>query len=312
MSRELRISTVCFPFQPGEPHTVDAHLAHTETLVSRAAGEGAQLVVLPEIFAMIGDPSTDNGCQGDVTGQTTAFMGQLAARHGLCIVSSTYERHGERKHVVANVIGADGQEIGRHIKAHLAPGEGAVGLTPGDALEVVDLGVAKAGIIICMEIHYPEMPRIYALQGAEILLWPTSGHGFNTELLEVLFRSRCVDNQMIGVTANYGCLPFMPGNPSGQTYIVGFDGQTLADTGHRPGVATATVDLDAGYPMWYQQPLLDELPTLRETVMRTRRPELYGGLTEPMADQWRPGIDPEPSAEAIVTDEDDQGECNDE
>jgi predicted amidohydrolase len=294
MARELCLSAVCFPYLPDEPHTVDAHLAHAKALVGRAASQGAQLVLLPEAFSLVGDPAADTGCQGDVTGKTTELMQQLAAHHRLYLVSSTYEREGRKKHVAVSIIGPDGAVAGRYRKTHLGPLEGRMGLSPGAELPVFDLEFGKVAIIVCMEIHYPEIPRAYALQGAELLLWPTSGYGFNTELLEVLFRSRCIDNQMFGATANYGCLPFVPGRPSGQTYLVGLDGRFLADTGHRPGLATATIDLDATYPMWYQEPLLRTLPTLRETVLRTRRPELYGVLTEPSPHRWAPGIDPEP------------------
>ena len=294
MARELRVSAVSFPYGADEPHTVDAHLAHAEDLVARAAREVAQLVVFPEAFSLVGDPGADTGAQGDITGRTTSRVQDLASAHGLTIVSSTYEREAERKYVVISIIDSHGRVTARYRKTHLGPMEGAAGLSPGGELPVFDLPFGRVAVMVCMEIHYPEIPRTYALNGAELLLWPTSGYGFNTELLEVLFRSRCIDNQMFGVTANYGCLPYMPGRPSGQTYIVGLDGRILADTGHRPGIATATLDLDESYPMWYGEPLIRALPSLRETVFRTRRPDLYGGLTEPVADGWTPGIDPEP------------------
>jgi hypothetical protein len=62
-------------------------------------------------------------------------------------------------------------------------------------------------------------------------------------------------------------------------------GRVRADTGHFEGVAVAQVDLDETYRMWYQGKTLEEYSTMRRTIFRTRRPELYGEITKPRKDE---------------------------
>ena len=84
-----------------------------------------------------------------------------------------------------------------------------------------------------------------------------------------------MDNQIYCVHSNFAGLPFLPGKPRGRACIVGPDGEFRADTGHRPGVATATVNLDEGYEYWVYGELKQRLPTLKEAMLGLRRPDTY-------------------------------------
>jgi predicted amidohydrolase len=133
-----------------------------------------------------------------------------------------------------------------------------------------------------MDIHYPEVARIYALQGAEILFWPTVAYGPTEEFLQIVLRARAIDNQLYCVSSNYVNSPYLPGKLMGRANIVGLDGCYRADTGNRPGIATALLDLDEGYQMWYTGEVKEKFPTLRETLLKTRRPDTYGILCKSM------------------------------
>ena len=133
-----------------------------------------------------------------------------------------------------------------------------------------------------MDLHYPEVARIYALQGAEILFWPTMAYGPTEEFLDICLRSRAIDNQIYCVSANYVNLPYLPGKSMGRAAIIGLDGRFRADTGNRPGVVSALLDLEEGYEMWYTGEVKRRFPTLRHTLLRTRRPETYGLICAPL------------------------------
>jgi hypothetical protein len=83
------------------------------------------------------------------------------------------------------------------------------------------------------------------------------------------------------VASHFVQAPYLAGKHYGRSRIVDCMGRVRADTGHFEGVAIATVDLDQTYPMWYQGRALEEYPTMRRTIFRTRRPELYGEIVKP-------------------------------
>jgi predicted amidohydrolase len=99
-----------------------------------------------------------------------------------------------------------------------------------------------------MDIYFPEIARIYAMKGAEILFWPTTTHGPTQSGLESQLRSRAIDNSLYIVESNLAGHPpyapysgrFYPGNAR----IVDFNGDIIAQTGRRAGLAIADIDLD--------------------------------------------------------------------
>jgi omega-amidase len=102
--------------------------------------------------------------------------------------------------------------------------------------------------MICMDIYFPEIARIYAMKGAEILFWPTTTHGPTQSGLEAQLRSRAIDNSLWIVESNLsGHAPYAPYNGRyhpGNARIVDFNGDIIAQTGRRDGLAIADIDLD--------------------------------------------------------------------
>jgi predicted amidohydrolase len=259
---------------------VAENLERARQAVQEALKEKPDLILLPEFFAVLGtDPDTYSATVSDAAdrwAEITAPFQELA-RQGRCYVVPVGPlRSGDKIYNAATLIDRQGEIAGHYFKTHLAPGETII--TPGSEYPVFETDFGKVGILICMDIHYPEIARIYALRGAGLLLWSTMSWGPTDRFLTVLLASRAMDNQVYCVHSNFAGLPFLPGKPRGRACIVGPDGEFRADTGHRPGVATASVYLDEGYEYWVYGQLKQRLPTLKEAMLGLRRPETYQDL----------------------------------
>jgi predicted amidohydrolase len=237
-------------------------------------------VLLPEFFTVLGtDPDIYTTTVAQAADRWDEIMApfQAMAREGHCyLIPVGPMRDGEDIVNAATLIGRQGEVLGHYFKTHLAPGE--ANIKPGEDYPIFDTDFGRIGIMICMDIHYPEVARIYALRGAEILFWATMSWGPTDRFLSVLLAARAMDNQIYCVHSNFAGLPHLPGKLRGRACIIGPDGEARADTGHRPGVATAMVNLDEGYEYWVTGDLKRKLPTLKEAMLGLRRPDTYRDL----------------------------------
>jgi predicted amidohydrolase len=122
------------------------------------------------------------------------------------VVFGTYERGPERGTVynTAMVAGPDGDVLGAYRKTHLFCGEERAGggwVTPGDAAVVVNTALARIGLIICFDGDYPELARIEAVRGAEVICRP-SALLRSADIWELTNRARAYDNHVFVVAAN--------------------------------------------------------------------------------------------------------------
>lgn len=258
------------------------------------AGEAkADLVVLPEEPDVVDCPASMVATLPEPIpgGETYARFAERARKNGLYVCYSQRERDGDRAFNTGVLIDRQGELVGKYRKMHLAPGEWD-DVLPGDlGYPVMECDFGRVGIGICMDIHFPEMWRIYALEGADLLLWPTMCQDYTGDHIESIANARAIDNQVYMVSAHFVMQPFLTGRSMGHARIIDPYGRTRADTSHRPGLAIADLDLDEGYPTWYTGKLKEDFPTLKEAYLAIRRPETYGRLVQP---------DPEPPAWKIV------------
>ena len=183
------------------------------------------------------------------------------------------------------IVGARGY-VGKYRKMHLAPGEDKDGVSPGDlGYPVFECDFGRVAIGICMDLHYLEMWRIYALKGADVLLMPTMALDYTGDHVESLINARAIDNQVYFVSSHYVAKPFLAGMSMGHSRIVDPYGRTLADTSHKPGLAVADVDLDVGFETWYEGELKEQYPTLKHCYLGLRRPDTYQELVDI---RWQP------------------------
>ena len=151
--------------------------------VEQLAQEGAQLVVLQELhnslyFCQV--ESTDNFDLAEpIPGPSTDFYGALAQKHGIVLVTSLFERRAAGLyHNTAVVFEKDGSIAGKYRKMHI-PDDPAYYekfyFTPGDmGFHPIDTSVGRLGVQVCWDQWYPEGARLMALQGAELLIYPTA------------------------------------------------------------------------------------------------------------------------------------------
>lgn len=147
------------------------------------AHRGAELIVLQELhntlyFCQVED--VDNFDLAEtIPGPSTDFYGKLAKALGVVIVTSLFERRASGLyHNTAVVIEKDGTIAGKYRKMHI-PDDPAYYekfyFTPGDlGFQPIQTSVGKLGVLVCWDQWYPEAARLMALQGAEILIYPTA------------------------------------------------------------------------------------------------------------------------------------------
>ncbi len=211
--------------------------------VADLAQRGAELIVLQELHNSLYFCQTENVNHFDlaepIPGPSTGFFGELAKSYGVVIVTSLFERRAAGVyHNTAVVIERDGSIAGKYRKMHI-PDDPAYYekfyFTPGDlGFHPIQTSVGRLGVLVCWDQWYPEAARLMALQGAELLIYPTA-IGYESsdtpeeqerqrEAWTTVQRGHAVANGLPVVTVNrVGHEP----DPSGQTNGIEFWGSSF-------------------------------------------------------------------------------------
>ncbi|HEY3875900.1 MAG TPA: carbon-nitrogen hydrolase family protein [Candidatus Kapabacteria bacterium] len=249
--RKIRIASVSFLMEDSvddrssTPHSVEYNLASAAQYIERAAAAGAHVVCFPETVTTVG---VQNVMPTELdTEAWTAFFREQSLKNSIAIVAPFYVVEKKHSYNQATVIDRTGNIRGFYRKIQ-PTGSEARWLTPGNEFPVIETGFGNIAILICMDIYFPEIVRIYAMKGAEIVFWPSTTHGPTQSGLEAQLRSRAIDNSIWIVESNYaGNPPYAPyaGHyHPGNARIVDFNGDIIAQTGRRDGLAVADIDLD--------------------------------------------------------------------
>jgi predicted amidohydrolase len=250
MSDRLRLA--CVQLNAG-PAKAD-NLATAERLVGEAAAAGAELVVLPEKWNAWGSPDVLRANAEPLEGgETVAALAGWARRHGVAIVggSFTEEREGhERLSNTCPLLDADGELVAVYRKIHMFDVDvGGVAYReseaeePGDETVVCTAGGWRVGLSVCYDLRFPELYRILALDGAELVTVPAAFTAFTgKDQWELLVRARAVENQCYVAAANqWGT--YEPGKASyGRSAIVDPWGVVLAQAPDEDCVIVADLD----------------------------------------------------------------------
>jgi N-carbamoylputrescine amidase len=161
---------------------IPANLDRAEALVRQAAGQGAQIVLLQELFAAPYFCAVEKPEYFDLASPAGNPMLQrfqaLARELGVVLPVSFYERAGQAMFNSVAVYDADGRELGVYRKSHIPqfPGyEEKYYFSPGDTgFRVWDTAQGRIGVGICWDQWFPEAARIMALMGAEVMFYPTA------------------------------------------------------------------------------------------------------------------------------------------
>ena len=211
--------------------------------IRKAASLGAQLVVLQELHNSLYFCQTENTQLFDlaepIPGPSTEFYGALAKELGIVIVTSLFERRAAGLyHNTAVVLEKDGSIAGKYRKMHI-PDDPAYYekfyFTPGDiGFHPIDTSVGRLGVQVCWDQWYPEGARLMALQGAELLIYPTA-IGYESsdtpeeqerqrEAWTTVQRGHAVANGIPVIAVNRTGLEL---DPSGQTNGISFWGSSF-------------------------------------------------------------------------------------
>lgn len=241
---------------------VDANLAYVRTALARVAAQGANLVVLPEMWSSGFAYRNLN----DLAGRTAEIVEELlgvSRELGLVIVGSMPEPHGDK--VFNTVYVADnGVLAGVYRKLHLFSllGEDKA-FDSGDSWLLADTTIGKVGVIICYDLRFPELSRRLALEGASVICVPAQWPKPRQEHWRTLLRARAIENQLFVVACNacgmIGKLDFF-----GMSMIIDPKGEVLAEAGETSGEIAAQLDMQAMADWRAQIPCFND-----------RRPELY-------------------------------------
>ena len=274
----------------------DANLKKTLALADRAAQRGAQIICTQELFR------SQYFCQSEdhknfklaepIPGPSTDAFCKLARKHKVVVIASLFEKRAAGVyHNTAAIIDADGSLLGIYRKMHIPDDPlyyEKFYFTPGDlGFKAWPTRYGKIGVLICWDQWYPEAARLPALQGAQILFYPTAIGWHPGEKKkygerqhnswETIQRSHAIANGCYVAVANRIGHEKLAGKGIefwGQSFVAGTSGEILAKTGaHKEEILIMPVDLanvDTARTHW---------PFLRD-----RRIDAYGDLTKRLVD----------------------------
>jgi predicted amidohydrolase len=243
--RTVRIGTVSYLVED-EPHTIELNLDRACDYVARASALGCDVVCLPEMFRTIGVPERPYDAE-PMTGETARRLASAARDANINLLANWYVEEEGAIYNQTTIFDRAGVVVGRYRKVQPTGGEARF-VRAGSELPVFDLDVGRIAVMTCMDIYFPEIARVYAHKGAEVLFWPTVMHGPTQEGVLAQLRSRAIDNSLFLVESNMaGHPPYAPyagRYRPGTARIIDPNGDVLAQTGRREGIAFADVDLD--------------------------------------------------------------------
>ena len=250
-------------------------------LLHRAAERGAHIACLPELFNAMNCAPDEVGLRAEpVPGPTTERAAEMARDGEMAVVLPLAERRGGLIYNSAVLLGPDGEIVGVAEKTHLTRIEREdMGITPGDDYPVFELPWCKVGIMICYDGHFPEVARILALRGAEIIFFPALQRRLGERKCALQVAARAMDNAVYVARSSYGVgkgVAWTPEMMYGLSCIVGPQGDMLANCGRYGGVCLAEIDFAA--PILQERSAGENVGDLRTFIREDRRPQTYGEL----------------------------------
>ena len=269
--RKLRVAAIQMSSTPDKEENKET----AEALIREAVSARADLVALPELWSCHGLDEAYRENAESVPGPTTDFLGELARELGIYLLGGSIlegDPGAQRLSNTSTFFDPSGEMTAVYRKIHLFDVKvsdreylESANIAPGSEIVTAKAGAATLGLSVCYDVRFPELYRLLALRGAEILAVPAA---FTLQTgkdhWELLLRARAVENQAFVVA------PAQWGQKAdgrwtyGRSMIVDPWGTVLATCPDRDGHALATLDLD------YLDRFRAEFPALTN-----RRPEAY-------------------------------------
>ena len=262
--------------------------------VKVAAAKGAQIVCLQELFTSLYFCDVEDYDNFDlaeaIPGPSTDALSVVAKELGVVIIASLFEKRAQGLyHNTTAILDADGQYLGKYRKMHIPDDPEFYEkfyFTPGDlGFKTIPTKKGKIGTLICWDQWYPEAARLTALQGAEVLFYPTA-IGWHPQEKEQygenqygawmnVMKGHAVANGVYVAAANrIGLEQYLPDTAGiqfwGASFIAGPQGEILAQASHdKEEILIAEVDLDL------QENVRQNWPFFRD-----RRIDAFGDITK--------------------------------
>ncbi len=274
MSDTMRVGLV----QINSRHDKESNIARAEALIDEAASLGSQLVALPEFVDYLGpDPHLHGVPEAVPEGPTSQRFAAKARQHGIYLLGGSIHEATEtpgKSYNTSVLYGPDGGVIALYRKIHLfdiditgnVSANESSRILPGEDVVMGEIDGHQAGLTICYDLRFPELFRMHAVAGAEILFVPAAFTMFTgKDHWHTLLRARAIENQ---------CYVLAPGQVGahepndqkcyGHSVVIDPWGTVLADAPDKECVVTAEIDFDL------QRKLRAQLPSLAN-----RRPSAY-------------------------------------
>lgn len=243
------------------------NLKKAQAMIIKASQQGAQMVVLPEVFNSPYQTELFPDYAEPYPGPTTRLLSSLAAEYEVLLVGgSIIEKDVDGKLYNSSfVFGEKGQLLGRHRKVHLfdinltgkITFKESNTLNSGDSITIIRHQGLCLGVMICYDFRFPELARAAVLEGAQLLVVPaafpiTTGEAH----WDLLMRSRAVDNQCFVIAAAPARNPESSFQAWGNSMVVDPWGQIIAQAEEEEGIIYAELDFEQLEQIRQQLPLL--------------------------------------------------------
>lgn len=246
----------------------DANIEKAVHLMEKSGRSGADLVVLPEMFnCPYENEKFPLYAENRADSETLNAVSSAAREQGVYLVAGSIpERDDDKIYNTSFIINPQGEVIGSHRKLHLFDVDVPEGitfkesdtLTAGDKVTVRDTDLARIGVAICYDIRFPELSRLLALEGVELMVLPGA---FNMTTgpvhWETLIRSRAIDNQFFLAAASPARDTSASYVAYGHSMIVDPWGEVLAEAGSGEEIIYADIQLNRIKEVRSQIPVLE-------------------------------------------------------
>lgn len=255
---------------PGLINNVPASFTLMDAKAQAAKAQGADLLILPEMFLTGYNIGPEKAKAQAVTPAELTQACEIAKARNIALVFGYPEQVGEDVANSAVLIGPDGEILLNYRKSHLFGDlDRAMFKSVGTEFPVAELNGLRIGLLICYDIEFPEPARRLALAGADVILIPTAQMQPYEQVARHVLPARAYENQVYTAYANHS------GDDDGLSYvglssICGPNGTVLAMAGLGEEMLFAEID-----------PAHLAAVRAADPFFKDRRPELYGPLAQP-------------------------------
>lgn len=235
--------------------TPEENILTAQRLVAQAVQDGAQLVLLPEYWPVMGMQDTDKVryAEQQGAGPIQFCMSELAKEHGIWLIGGTLPLISSEQGKVLNTVmiyGPDGKQLSRYDKIHLfgfnkgnESYDEARTITPGTSLGTFEAPFGKVGLSVCYDLRFPEL---YRAMGDCVLMVVPAAFTYTTGKAhwEILLRARAIENQCYVLAAAQGGKHVNGRRTWGHSMLVDPWGEVLSVLPEGEGIVTGEIDFD--------------------------------------------------------------------